>query len=118
MANAAGNFCSGPAILPYRLIWIAAIPVGALTQLDAVWLLADTLNGLMALPNLISLLLLCPLVLSHTYTYFKKCEHCSRLAHIRIDIQGQRLRRSIAAMTRNSTTIPAPWTPTLTRRTV
>lgn len=60
------------AILPYRLIWIAAIPVGALTQLDAVWLLADTLNGLMALPNLISLLLLCPLVLSHTYTYFKK----------------------------------------------
>ncbi len=60
------------AILPYRLIWIVAIPVGALTQLDAVWLLADTLNGLMALPNLMSLLLLSPLVLNRTYAYFRQ----------------------------------------------
>lgn len=59
------------AILPYRLVWVIAIPVGAMTQLDAVWLLADTLNGLMALPNLMSLLLLSPLVLSKTHAYFR-----------------------------------------------
>ena len=60
------------AILPYRLVWILAIPVGALTQLDSVWLLADTLNGLMALPNLMSLLLLSPLILNRTYAYFRQ----------------------------------------------
>ncbi|MDX6750649.1 sodium:alanine symporter family protein [Geminicoccaceae bacterium 1502E] len=49
--------------LPYRLLWIAALPVGAVLRLDTVWLLADTLNALMALPNLLSLLLLSPVVL-------------------------------------------------------
>lgn len=60
------------AILPYRLIWILAIPVGAMTQLEAVWLLADTLNGLMALPNLVALLLLSPLVIRKTRHHFQQ----------------------------------------------
>ncbi len=49
-------------ILPYRLLWLAAIPVGALGKLETVWSVADVMNGLMALPNLIALLLLSPVV--------------------------------------------------------
>ena len=59
------------AILPYRLIWVLIIPLGAVSQLDTVWLLADTLNGLMALPNLISLLALSPVVIKLTQEHFK-----------------------------------------------
>ncbi len=50
------------AIMPFRIAWVAAIPLGAMAQLDFVWLLADTLNALMALPNLIALILLSPVV--------------------------------------------------------
>ena len=49
-----------------------AIPVGALVQLDLVWLIADTLNALMALPNLVALLLLGPLVFRHSREYFQR----------------------------------------------
>ncbi len=49
-------------ILPYRLLWLAAIPAGALGKLETVWSVADVMNGLMALPNLIALLLLSPVV--------------------------------------------------------
>jgi len=58
------------AILPYRLIWVAVIPLGAISQLNTVWLLADTLNGLMALPNLVSLLVLSPVVIKLTKDHF------------------------------------------------
>ncbi|MFV0284635.1 MAG: alanine/glycine:cation symporter family protein [Castellaniella sp.] len=57
--------------LPYRIVWVVVIPFGAISQLDFAWLLADTLNGLMALPNLISLILLSPLVVKLTRDYFK-----------------------------------------------
>ncbi|MFT0213731.1 sodium:alanine symporter family protein [Pseudomonas sp. F1_0610] len=59
-------------IIPFRLVWVVVLPVGALAELDFVWLLADTLNGLMALPNLLSLLLLSPLVIRLTRDYFNK----------------------------------------------
>ena len=58
------------AILPFRIIWVIAVPFGALAQLDFAWLLADTLNGLMAIPNLIALLLLSPVVVKLTRDYF------------------------------------------------
>ena len=58
------------AILPFRVIWVLAVPFGAIAQLDFAWLLADTLNGLMAIPNLISLLLLSPVVVKLTREYF------------------------------------------------
>jgi len=57
-------------ILPFRIIFVLAVPFGAIAQLDFAWLLADTLNGLMAIPNLISLLLLSPVVLRLTREYF------------------------------------------------
>jgi len=49
-------------ILPYRLLWLVAAYVGATGSLHVVWDVADTLNGLMALPNLVALLLLSPVV--------------------------------------------------------
>jgi AGCS family alanine or glycine:cation symporter len=58
------------AIRPFRVAWIIAIPLGAIGQLDFIWLLADTLNALMAIPNLIALLLLSPVVFQVTRDYF------------------------------------------------
>lgn len=58
------------AILPFRILWITAIPLGAVAQLDLVWALADLLNALMAIPNLIALILLSPLVFKITKKYF------------------------------------------------
>ena len=46
------------AVIPYRIAFIVAIFVGTVFALEPLWLLADILNGLMALPNLIGLLLL------------------------------------------------------------
>ena len=57
-------------IKPFRMLWILAVPVGATLKLEFVWLVADTLNGLMALPNLIALLLLSPVVFKLTKEYF------------------------------------------------
>lgn len=53
-------------IVPFRVLWVAAIPAGATVKLGFVWLLADTLNALMALPNLIALVLLSPVVFTLT----------------------------------------------------
>ncbi|WP_119344061.1 alanine/glycine:cation symporter family protein [Facilibium subflavum] len=59
------------AIFPFRVLWIIAVVVGATLKLDFVWLLADTLNGLMAVPNLIALLLLSPVVFKLSKQYFQ-----------------------------------------------
>ena len=59
-------------ILPFRLLWVVAIPVGTVVELDMVWLIADTLNAFMAIPNLIALLLLGPLVFRLTREYFER----------------------------------------------
>ncbi|MCF7984466.1 MAG: sodium:alanine symporter family protein [Thiohalocapsa sp.] len=58
------------AIIPFRILWVLAIPVGAIVHLDFVWLLADTLNALMAIPNLVALLLLSPVVFKITKEFF------------------------------------------------
>jgi AGCS family alanine or glycine:cation symporter len=58
------------AILPFRLAWVIAIPVGTVVQLDLIWLIADTLNAFMAIPNLVALLLLGPLVFRLSRDYF------------------------------------------------
>lgn len=60
------------AIVPYRVLWILAIPVGATINLGFIWLVADTLNAMMALPNLIALLLLSPVVFRLTREHFEK----------------------------------------------
>ncbi len=59
------------AIKPYRVLWLIALPIGATQSLDFVWLLADTLNAMMAIPNLIALLLLSPVVYRLTRDHIK-----------------------------------------------
>ncbi len=58
------------AIGPYRVLWILAVPAGAVLSLDFIWLVADTLNAFMAIPNLIALLLLSPVVFQVTRDFF------------------------------------------------
>jgi AGCS family alanine or glycine:cation symporter len=58
------------AIMPFRILWILVVPVGAIGSLEFIWLLADTMNALMALPNLIALVLLSPVVIKLTREYF------------------------------------------------
>ncbi|MEJ2765089.1 sodium:alanine symporter family protein [Photobacterium sp. MCCC 1A19761] len=58
------------AIIPFRILWIIAVPIGATGSLEFIWLLADTLNAMMAIPNLIALLLLSPVVFKLTREYF------------------------------------------------
>jgi len=55
---------------PFRILWTIAVYFGATLSLDFAWLVADTLNALMAIPNLISLLLLSPVVIKLTRDYF------------------------------------------------
>jgi AGCS family alanine or glycine:cation symporter len=57
-------------IMAYRIIWVVAVIVGAVGGLTFMWDLADTLNGLMAFPNLVGLLMLSPVVFKLTKEYF------------------------------------------------
>ena len=57
-------------ILPYRVVFVLFIGVGAVAKLSLVWNISDTLNGLMAIPNLIGLIMLTPVVVSETKKYF------------------------------------------------
>jgi AGCS family alanine or glycine:cation symporter len=53
-------------IKPYRVLWTLAVFFGAVTHLDLAWTIADTLNALMAVPNLVALLALSPVVVRLT----------------------------------------------------
>lgn len=56
----------------YRILWIPFIVIGAIGGLEVIWDIADTLNGLMALPNLIGLVFLSPVVFKLTKEFFSK----------------------------------------------
>lgn len=57
-------------IVPYRILWTLAVFVGAVKGLGIAWLIADTLNAMMAIPNLIALILLSPVVFRLTREWF------------------------------------------------
>ncbi|MFC2340909.1 MAG: alanine/glycine:cation symporter family protein [Selenomonas artemidis] len=59
-------------ILPYRVVFIVLIVLGAFLKLEAIWILADIVNGLMAIPNLIALLALSGVVVRETRKYMEK----------------------------------------------
>lgn len=59
------------AIKPYRVIFTVAVMVGCLTSLEFVWNFSDLMNGMMAIPNLIGLLLLAKIIKQETNDYFK-----------------------------------------------
>ena len=50
------------AAVPYRMVWLVFIYLGAVGSLHLVWDVADTLNALMAIPNLVSVLISIPLL--------------------------------------------------------
>ncbi len=60
------------AIVPYRILFVAATFVGAVRTLDFVWVFSDVMNGLMALPNLVGLLLLSGVAVRETRGYFER----------------------------------------------
>ena len=62
------------AILPYRVIFIILIACGPFLKLEEIWVLADIVNGLMAIPNLIALLALTGVVVAETKAYEKHLE--------------------------------------------
>jgi alanine or glycine:cation symporter, AGCS family len=58
-------------IMPYRIIFIILVGCGAFLKLEAIWVLADIVNGLMAIPNLIALLGLSGVVVAETKKYLQ-----------------------------------------------
>ena len=58
------------AIRPYEIIFCIIVVIGSVTELTLVWDISDTLNGLMAIPNLIALLLLSPVVIKTAKEHF------------------------------------------------
>lgn len=65
-------------ILPYRILWIVSIFIGAIgakENLELVWTFADVLNGLMAIPNLIAIMLLSPVIFSVTHEYLNNIKN-------------------------------------------
>jgi AGCS family alanine or glycine:cation symporter len=58
--------------IPYRLLWLIFIYLGATGSLHLVWDVADTLNGLMAIPNLIGILASLPLLLRLQREFFAR----------------------------------------------
>jgi AGCS family alanine or glycine:cation symporter len=66
----------GPkAVVPYRIIWLVFIYLGAVGSLSVVWGVADTLNGLMAIPNLVAVLGSIPVLLKLQREFFGSVVH-------------------------------------------
>lgn len=67
------EYLFGPrSIRIYRIFFVAAVVVGATTSLEFVWNFSDLMNGMMAIPNLIGLLLLSKVIKAETDRYFKE----------------------------------------------
>ena len=67
------EFLAGPkGMLAYQAIYVVFVVVGATVKLSMVWTIANAMNGLMAIPNLIALLALSPQVVKLTGSYFRK----------------------------------------------
>lgn len=58
------------AVLPYKIIFLVLVASGAFMKLDMIWILADIVNGLMAIPNLIGLIALRHVVIEETKLFF------------------------------------------------
>lgn len=67
------EYLFGPKVIwIYRVLWIPPIVIGAIGGLEPIWALADTLNGMMAIPNLIGVLFLSPVVFKLTKEFFAR----------------------------------------------
>lgn len=72
------EFLAGPkGMVVYQAIYVVFVVVGAYVKLDLAWQIADSMNALMAIPNLIAVLALSPQVVKITRDYFKREEYLS-----------------------------------------
>lgn len=62
---------SRAAVLIYRFFYVAIVFIGAVGSLDLIWSISETMNGLMAVPNLIGIIALSKVVRKETYDYIK-----------------------------------------------
>ncbi|HEO0187142.1 TPA: sodium:alanine symporter family protein [Streptococcus agalactiae] len=62
----------------YRIIFVIMVGLGGFLQLDLIWVIADIVNGLMALPNLIALLVLSPIIVKETQKYFSETKNITK----------------------------------------
>ncbi len=67
-------------VLPYKILFIAVLVIAPVTALDLVWTLADIFNGLMAIPNVIAVIVLSPLIVRETnyYLYGRRLDEFDR----------------------------------------
>ena len=77
------EYLMGPrAIVYYRVIFVAVVLLGATSRLELVWNVSDVMNGLMAIPNLIGLLLLAKIIKQETTRYFSTQKPRRRLLEV------------------------------------
>lgn len=62
----------GKSMRVYQIVFVVVVALGSFVELDVAWTLAEALNGFMAIPNLIALLGLSPIVIKLTKEYFAK----------------------------------------------
>lgn len=69
------EYCLGKkALIPYRVLYILVAAVAPVVALDLVWTIADILNALMAIPNLVAVLLLSPVIAKETKKYLNNLD--------------------------------------------
>lgn len=67
-------FAGKKALIPYRVLYVLIAAIAPIVALDFVWLVADTLNALMAIPNLIAVLLLSNVMVKDTKKYIRNLD--------------------------------------------
>lgn len=67
-------FAGKKGLIPYRILYILVALIAPVLSLNLVWLLADILNALMAIPNLVAVLLLSPVIVSETKKYINNLD--------------------------------------------
>ena len=69
------EYCFGKnALIPYRVLYVLVAAIAPVVALDLVWTIADILNALMAIPNLIAILLLTPVIVKETKKYINNLD--------------------------------------------
>ena len=69
------EYCLGKkVVVPYRVLYIVVAAIAPVVALDLVWTIADILNALMAIPNLVAVLLLSPVIMKETRKYINNLD--------------------------------------------
>ncbi len=74
MIRSVEYFAGRKGLIPYRILYIIVAAVAPVLALDLVWTIADILNALMAIPNLVAVLLLSPIIAGETKKYINNLD--------------------------------------------